>query len=202
MFTVLAPRSIAIGRSSRPAASASALTSRITTDSELDSIVKKLKKLPPLNRPRATRVAISVTTAPKPRSAITIRKAMSIQPGRVLKWSLRRPRQHSTCSASRTPCAEYGGRAGPLARSGAPTYCGSRKEGPVGEPWSYAVVAAAVLGINLLPAFGPPTWAVLVLFTVHGDFHEPLLVLVGAVAAASRRLLLAYVTRRLRQFVP
>ncbi|MGY2873554.1 membrane protein YqaA with SNARE-associated domain [Marmoricola sp. URHA0025 HA25] len=72
----------------------------------------------------------------------------------------------------------------------------------MGEAWSYAVVAAAVLGINLLPAFGPPTWAVLVLFTVHGDFHEPLLVLVGAVAAASGRLLLAYATRRLRRFVP
>jgi len=72
----------------------------------------------------------------------------------------------------------------------------------VGEAWSYALVAAAVLGINLLPAFGPPTWAVLVLFTVHGDYYEPLLVLVGAVAAAWGRLLLAHGTRRLRRFVP
>jgi membrane protein YqaA with SNARE-associated domain len=72
----------------------------------------------------------------------------------------------------------------------------------VGEVWSYAVLAAAVLGLNLLPAFGPPTWAVLVLFTVHGDYFEPLLVLVGAVAAATGRLLLAYGTRRLRRFVP
>jgi membrane protein YqaA with SNARE-associated domain len=72
----------------------------------------------------------------------------------------------------------------------------------VSEVWSYALVAAAVLGINLLPAFGPPTWAVLVLFTLHGDYFEPGLVLVGAVAAASGRLLLAYGTRRLRRFVP
>lgn len=74
--------------------------------------------------------------------------------------------------------------------------------GAVGEVASYALVAAAVLGINLLPAFGPPTWAVLVLFAVHGDYVEPLLVLVGAVAAASGRLLLAHGTRRLRRFVP
>lgn len=70
------------------------------------------------------------------------------------------------------------------------------------EVGSYALVAAAVLGINLLPAFGPPTWAVLVLFTLHGDYFEPLLVLVGAIAAASGRLLLALGTRRLRRWVP
>lgn len=70
------------------------------------------------------------------------------------------------------------------------------------EVGSYALVAAAVLGINLLPAFGPPTWAVLVLFTVNGDYYEPLLVLVGAVAAATGRLLLAHGTRHLRRFVP
>jgi membrane protein YqaA with SNARE-associated domain len=70
------------------------------------------------------------------------------------------------------------------------------------EVGAYALVAAAVLGINLLPAFGPPTWAVLVLFTLHGDYVEPLLVVVGAAAAAGGRLLLAHGTRRLRRFVP
>ena len=67
---------------------------------------------------------------------------------------------------------------------------------------AYALVAAAVLGINILPAFGPPTWAVLVLFTVNGDYVGPVLVVVGAVAAAAGRLLLAHATRRLRRFVP
>jgi hypothetical protein len=33
----------------------------------------------------------------------------------------------------------------------------------------YALVAAVVLGVNLLPAFGPPTWAVLVWFEVTHD---------------------------------
>jgi membrane protein YqaA with SNARE-associated domain len=72
----------------------------------------------------------------------------------------------------------------------------------MGEVGAYALVAATVLGINLLPAFGPPTWAVLVLFTLHGDYVEPVLVLVGAVAAAAGRLLLAHGTRRLRRFIP
>ena len=67
---------------------------------------------------------------------------------------------------------------------------------------AYALVAVTVLGINLLPAFGPPTWAILVLFALHQDLAEPVLVLVGAVAAALGRLLLAHGTRRLRRFIP
>lgn len=72
----------------------------------------------------------------------------------------------------------------------------------MGQIEAYALVAAAVFGINLLPAFGPPTWAVLVLFHLHGDFEIPLLVLVGAVAAASGRILLALATRRLARYLP
>lgn len=72
----------------------------------------------------------------------------------------------------------------------------------MGEVEAYVVVAAAVFAINLLPAFGPPTWAVLVLFTVNGDYATWLLVLVGATAAASGRLVLAHATRRLGRYLP
>jgi membrane protein YqaA with SNARE-associated domain len=72
----------------------------------------------------------------------------------------------------------------------------------VHELAAYSLVAAAVVGINVLPAFGPPTWAVLVLFTLNGDYVEPVLVVVGAVAAAAGRLVLAHATRRLRRWVP
>lgn len=72
----------------------------------------------------------------------------------------------------------------------------------MGQVEAYALVAAAVFGLNLVPAFGPPTWAVLVLFTVHGDYAIPLLVLVGAVAAASGRLVLAHATRAVGQHLP
>ena len=66
----------------------------------------------------------------------------------------------------------------------------------------YAAVAAIVFGVNLLPAFGPPTWAVLVLFKLSWHLAPVPLVLVGAVAAAAGRLVLATATRRLRPHLP
>lgn len=72
----------------------------------------------------------------------------------------------------------------------------------MGQVEAYLLAALAVFGINLLPAFGPPTWAVLVLFSLHHDYAIPLLVLVGALAAASGRLLLAQATRRLGRYLP
>ncbi len=66
----------------------------------------------------------------------------------------------------------------------------------------YLVVFAAVFAVNLLPAFGPPTWAVLVLFSLHGDYLPAVLIAVGALAAASGRLLLATGTRKLGEHVP
>src|SRR5258708_18500591 len=64
------------------------------------------------------------------------------------------------------------------------------------------VAAATVFGINLLPALGPPTWAVLVLFKLNWDLPPVALVLVGAGAAGAGRLFLAYATRALRQHLP
>jgi uncharacterized membrane protein YdjX (TVP38/TMEM64 family) len=64
------------------------------------------------------------------------------------------------------------------------------------------VVLGIVLGINLLPAFGPPTWAVLVFFRLHQHLAVVPLVIVGAVAAAGGRLLLAMAFRRLREHIP
>lgn len=62
----------------------------------------------------------------------------------------------------------------------------------------YAIALGVVFAVNLLPAFGPPTWAVLVFFSVDFDLPAPALVLGGALAAASGRFLLASGTRRLR----
>jgi hypothetical protein len=64
-----------------------------------------------------------------------------------------------------------------------------------------AVVAAVVFGVNLIPAFGPPTWAVLVYVELNHDLNPVALVLVGALAAASGRLVLALAFRRLRGHV-
>ena len=61
-----------------------------------------------------------------------------------------------------------------------------------------AVVLGIVFAINLLPAFGPPTWAILVFFSLDFDLPAVPLILGGALAAASGRFLLANGARRLR----
>ena len=56
----------------------------------------------------------------------------------------------------------------------------------------FLVAVAVVFGINLLPAFGPPTWAVLVYFRFrYGEIPVPLLIIGGALAATAGRFLLA-----------
>lgn len=62
----------------------------------------------------------------------------------------------------------------------------------------YAIAIGVVFAVNLLPAFGPPTWAVLVFFSLDFDLPGAPLVLGGALAAASGRFLLAHGTRALR----
>ena len=61
---------------------------------------------------------------------------------------------------------------------------------------------AIVLGVNLIPAFGPPTWAVLVLYVLSTDVHPALQIPVAATAAAGGRLLLALAFRLLGRRLP
>ncbi|HET8954992.1 MAG TPA: hypothetical protein VFN18_04975 [Solirubrobacterales bacterium] len=61
-----------------------------------------------------------------------------------------------------------------------------------------AIALGVVFAVNLLPAFGPPTWAVLVFFSLDFDLPAVPLVLGGALAAACGRYLLATGARRLR----
>jgi hypothetical protein len=52
-------------------------------------------------------------------------------------------------------------------------------------------VLVVVFAVNLLPALGPPTWAVLVLFRLHEHLNPVALVAIGAVAASCGRIVLA-----------
>jgi hypothetical protein len=61
-----------------------------------------------------------------------------------------------------------------------------------------AVALGVVFAVNLLPAFGPPTWAVLVFFSLDFDLSAVPLVIGGAMAAAAGRFVLASGSRRLR----
>jgi hypothetical protein len=67
---------------------------------------------------------------------------------------------------------------------------------------TYLLVAAVVFGINLMPALGPPTWTVLVLFRLHEHLSAPLLIVIGALAAGAGRLCLAVGTRHVGRWLP
>lgn len=62
----------------------------------------------------------------------------------------------------------------------------------------YVLLFAFVFGVNLLPAFGPPTWTLLVFARLNWHLEPVAVVLIGAFAAMSGRYLLAIGTRHFR----
>ncbi|MGE3870956.1 MAG: VTT domain-containing protein [Pseudorhodoplanes sp.] len=66
----------------------------------------------------------------------------------------------------------------------------------------YLILFAVVLGVNLMPAFGPPTWAVLVLFVLGRDLPPVPTIALAAAAAALGRLGLACTFRFLSGRLP
>lgn len=66
----------------------------------------------------------------------------------------------------------------------------------------YLLLFAIVLGVNLLPAFGPPTWSVIVIYGLSTKMPLPALVVISATAAALGRFALANAFRLLRNKVP
>lgn len=67
---------------------------------------------------------------------------------------------------------------------------------------SYLAFAAVVLGVNLMPALGPPTWLVVVLFRLESDLPLVPLVGIGALCATTGRVLLARATRYALRWLP
>lgn len=66
----------------------------------------------------------------------------------------------------------------------------------------YLALVGVVFGANLLPAFGPPTWSLLVFFRLQSHIPAMPLVLIGALSAASGRMVLALASGRLRDHLP
>ena len=62
---------------------------------------------------------------------------------------------------------------------------------------AYLLLFAIVLGVNLLPAFGPPTWTIVALYGLNSQMPLVPLVLTAAIAAALGRFLLAHAFRLL-----
>ena len=67
---------------------------------------------------------------------------------------------------------------------------------------AYFILFAIVLGVNLLPAFGPPTWTIIVAYGLSSHIPLAALVTIGAVAAALGRFSLAHAFRALRAHIP
>jgi uncharacterized membrane protein YdjX (TVP38/TMEM64 family) len=66
----------------------------------------------------------------------------------------------------------------------------------------YVTLFLLAFGVNLLPAFGPPTWSIIVLYGVSGDQPLWALVIIGAMGAALGRLALALSARRFAHWLP
>lgn len=64
------------------------------------------------------------------------------------------------------------------------------------------VVAAVIFGINVLPAFAPPTWTVLAYFALTQNLPMPALIFTGVISAASGRWVLANVFRKFTSKLP
>ena len=54
------------------------------------------------------------------------------------------------------------------------------------------IIFAAVFALNLLPAFGPPTWSVIVFLGLTSNLPLPVLVVTAALASSSGRFVLAH----------
>jgi uncharacterized membrane protein YdjX (TVP38/TMEM64 family) len=68
--------------------------------------------------------------------------------------------------------------------------------------YHYLILFLIVLGVNLLPAFAPPTWSIIVIYGLNSNLPTPGIVLIGALAAALGRFLLAQGFRRLGRWLP
>jgi hypothetical protein len=66
----------------------------------------------------------------------------------------------------------------------------------------YAVAFGIIFLANLVPAFAPPTWSILVFFTLKHDLHPTVLVLLGVIAATAGRAILAHTFRAIREWLP
>lgn len=56
----------------------------------------------------------------------------------------------------------------------------------------FLILFGIVFAINLMPAFGPPTWSVIVLYGLNSDLPLPGLVVTAALASSSGRYVLAH----------
>jgi hypothetical protein len=66
----------------------------------------------------------------------------------------------------------------------------------------YLIAVLAIIAMNALPAFAPPTWMALVFFLLHYDLNPVALVILGVISATTGRGILAWYFRKFAHLVP
>ncbi len=66
----------------------------------------------------------------------------------------------------------------------------------------YLVAVLAIISLNAIPAFAPPTWMALIFFLLHYDLNPVALVILGIISATTGRTLLAWYFRKFAHLVP
>lgn len=66
----------------------------------------------------------------------------------------------------------------------------------------YVIAAAVIFLCNVVPAFAPPTWSVLVFFSLTYHLNSPALIVTGVIAATAGRGILAWYFRKYRDHLP
>jgi hypothetical protein len=67
---------------------------------------------------------------------------------------------------------------------------------------SYLLAGLVIVLANLIPAFAPPTWAILVYFSFGYHLHSIPLILIGVLSATMGRAVLALLFRALAPYLP
>lgn len=66
----------------------------------------------------------------------------------------------------------------------------------------YLIAALVILLANVVPAFAPPTWAILVYFTFGHHLNPVALIVLGVISATTGRSVLALTFRKLSAWLP
>lgn len=66
----------------------------------------------------------------------------------------------------------------------------------------YLIAALAIVLLNVIPAFAPPTWMALVFFLINYDTNPVALVILGIISATTGRAILAWYFRKFAHLVP
>jgi hypothetical protein len=59
---------------------------------------------------------------------------------------------------------------------------------------TYLLFVGLIFAINVLPVFSPPTWVLLVFYTLNSHLHTAAIIILGVIGASSGRYLLARLT--------